>query len=172
MARKKKQAPSKKSAPPAPPPRVDLHTPQEEFAEQLEQMSRHLEQVHVWGHAGGGLVKIEMDGRLRVVRCQLAQELLEKKDRELIEDLVVSAVNDAADKARQQVFTFLPSLLADDTEDKTEAGEDLTEIAYALSQDKDFMSRVGDPMISAIVDTLAALTEEEDEEDLPPKSGR
>jgi DNA-binding YbaB/EbfC family protein len=175
MARKKKQSKAKQFAPPPPPPRLDLDAPQEEFAEQLDQMSDHLEQLRVWGHAGGGLVKIEMDGMMRVLRCQLAPELLEKKDRELIEDLVVSAVNDAASKARQQMFTILPSLLGTDTDtDDPEEEPDLIAMAKALSQDKDFknfMAQMGDPLISSFVEMLAALEEAEDE-DGPPRRGR
>jgi len=90
----------------------------------------------------------------------------------LIEDLVVSAFNDAADKARTQVFTFLPFVMGTHTdEDEGGVSAEMIETAKALAQDKAFMAQVGEPLISALMDALATLEEEEDE-DRPPRRGR
>lgn len=173
MGKKKKGSKSKKSASPAPPLRVDLDAPPEDFSEQLAEMHRHLETQKVCGQAGGGLVKIEMDGMMRILRCQLAPELLEKKDRELIEDLLVSAFNDAAAKMREQVFMFLASTLPDEEDPEgLDEDPDLIEMAKALSENKDFMAQLGDPVVTSFVEMLAALEDLEDDEPPKPKRGR
>lgn len=165
MSRKKKSK-SKKSKPAT--PRVDLDAPNEELEDQLLLVGNHLEEVRIWGHAGGGLVKIEMDGTMRVLQCQLDPELLEKKDRELIEDLLTSAFNDAADKVRQRIFTVLPSMLGTEEDFDLEEEPDIVEMAKAMAQDKDFMEQLGNPFVASFVEMLAAL-EDEEEEEPPPK---
>lgn len=161
----KKKSKSKKCNSAANPPPVDLDAPNQELEEQLLEVGAQLEGVRIWGHAGGGLVKIEMDGMMHVLQCQLDPELLEKKDRELIEDLLTSAFNDAADKVRQYAFTFLPFTLADE-EDIEDA--DAFEAAKMLAQDKDFMEQLGDPFVASFIEMVAGLKDEQDEKP-PPK---
>ena len=66
----------------------------------LQSMRDELRSRRATGAAGGGMVKIEVNGLQEVVRCQIEEKLFEQKDRELVEDLLVAAINDAAAKAR------------------------------------------------------------------------
>ncbi|HOM18182.1 MAG TPA: YbaB/EbfC family nucleoid-associated protein [Thermoguttaceae bacterium] len=166
----KSKSKSKKSRPVSPPPRVDLDAPDDELEEQLLLVGGQLEKISVWGRSGGGLVKIEMDGMMCVRQCQLAPELLEKKDRELIEDLLVSAFNDAAVKVRQHIFSFLPSMLGEEEAEDVEEDVDIVEMAKAMAQDKDFMEQLGNPFVATFVEMLSALEDMEDEE--PPAEGK
>ncbi len=172
----KKKRSRKKSAQPAPPLRVDLEGFSEDLADQLIELQHQLEGKRVWGHAGGGLVKIEMDGMMQVLRCQLAPALLDKKDRELIEDLLVSAFNDAAEKAREQVIAALLFIWADQGELEGLDEQDLIEMAKAILHDKDSRGRLEAtviPSIPSLVEIWAALQDQqEDEEDPPPKTQR
>jgi nucleoid-associated protein EbfC len=52
------------------------------------------------GRAGGGMVTAVVNGRLEVLRVQIDPSLLETPDREMLQDLVVAAVNDALRAAR------------------------------------------------------------------------
>ncbi|MCS7304721.1 MAG: YbaB/EbfC family nucleoid-associated protein [Thermoguttaceae bacterium] len=171
MGRKKKQTQAKKkSVPSAPPVQVELQASQEEFIDQLVQIHHQLEAKRVWGQAGGGLVKIEMNGIMQVLTCQLAPELLEKKDPELLEDLLISAFNDAVEKVKDQAFGCLASTLSD-----SEHPEALPEIpavsamAQFFQANKDLMAELGDPLITSLVELLVSLEDQEDEEDMPPK---
>jgi len=47
------------------------------------------------GRAGGGMVTAVVNGRLEVLRVGIDSSLLETPDREMLQDLVVAAVNDA-----------------------------------------------------------------------------
>lgn len=53
------------------------------------------------GSAGGGLVELEVNGLEEVLRCHIDPTLIADGDRELLEDLVCAAANQAISKAKQ-----------------------------------------------------------------------
>ena len=59
------------------------------------------------GSAGGGMVSVEVNGKQDVLGCDIDQSLIEGGDRELLEDLVVSAMNDAMHKSRMAAATAM-----------------------------------------------------------------
>lgn len=67
----------------------------------LQALNDELRQKRVTGAAGGGMVEIECNGLLEVLRCRIDPQLIAQGDHELIEDLVASAVNQAVQKAKQ-----------------------------------------------------------------------
>jgi DNA-binding YbaB/EbfC family protein len=70
---------------------------------EMELLQNRLGQIVVEGDAGGGMVKIKVNGRLEVQSCTLSDEAMKLNDKELLEDLVAAAANQALQKARQQV---------------------------------------------------------------------
>jgi nucleoid-associated protein EbfC len=66
----------------------------------LKQVSEELKAKRVEGTAGGGMVTIEVDGLGQVLACRIDPSLVASGDRELIEDLVPAAVNQAQAKAK------------------------------------------------------------------------
>lgn len=52
------------------------------------------------GRAGGGMVTAVVNGRLEVLRVSIDPSLLDTPDREMLQDLVVAALNDALRAAR------------------------------------------------------------------------
>jgi len=69
---------------------------------EMEQLQGRLGQITVDGDAGGGMVKVRVNGRLEVQTCVLSDEAAKLNDKELLEDLIVAATNQALQKARQQ----------------------------------------------------------------------
>lgn len=67
----------------------------------MQGLNEELRNRRATGTAGGGLVEIEVNGLGEILKCKFDESLLERKDRELTEDLVVAAVNQALDKAKQ-----------------------------------------------------------------------
>jgi nucleoid-associated protein EbfC len=55
----------------------------------------------VTGSAGGGMVKVEATGNQEIISIQIEKELLSSDDQELMQDLVVAAVNDALKKSKE-----------------------------------------------------------------------
>jgi DNA-binding YbaB/EbfC family protein len=68
----------------------------------MKEMNGQLSAIRAVGNAGGGLVEVEVNGLGEMVRVSIDPTLLEKKDRELIEDLVPVATNAALAKAKEQ----------------------------------------------------------------------
>jgi DNA-binding YbaB/EbfC family protein len=68
---------------------------------QMDKLADEMRNRRTSGTAGGGMVEIEINGLLEVLRCRVDPQLLEQKDHELLEDLLVAAVNQAVAKAKQ-----------------------------------------------------------------------
>ena len=68
---------------------------------QMKEINAELKKRRATGTAGGGMVEIEVNGTMEVLKCHIDEQLSAQDDRELIEDLVVAAANQAIAKARQ-----------------------------------------------------------------------
>jgi nucleoid-associated protein EbfC len=68
---------------------------------QMGQITEEMRKRRVTGTAGGGMVEAEVNGLMEVLRCSIDPKLLAQNDRELIEDLVVAAINQAIAKGKQ-----------------------------------------------------------------------
>jgi DNA-binding YbaB/EbfC family protein len=68
----------------------------------MQQLGEELKQRRSKGTAGGEMVEVEVNGLLEVLTCRINEQLVREGDRELIEDLLVAAVNSAIAKAKQQ----------------------------------------------------------------------
>lgn len=68
----------------------------QKMQQEMEKAKRELERLEVTGEAGGGLVKVTMDGRHSVKRVKVDPSLLD--DVEMLEDIVTAAVNDAVNR--------------------------------------------------------------------------
>ena len=70
--------------------------------EEMSKLQAKMGQITAEGDAGGGMVKVRVNGRLEVQTCVLSDEAAKLNDKELLEDLIVAATNQALQKARQQ----------------------------------------------------------------------
>jgi DNA-binding YbaB/EbfC family protein len=69
--------------------------------EEMENLQQRLGQITADGDAGAGMVQVKVNGRLEVISCTISEELLRTGDREMLEDLIKAAVNQALTRARQ-----------------------------------------------------------------------
>ena len=72
----------------------------QQMQEKMQQAQADLAKAEFAGEAGAGLVKVLMSGRYDVKRVQLDDSLL-SEDKEMLEDLLAAAVNDAVRKVEQ-----------------------------------------------------------------------
>ena len=72
--------------------------------EKFKQMQEEVALKTVQAEAGGGMVRVMADGSMRVRSIQLDPALLAANDKEMLQDLIVVAVNDALRRA-QDLFT-------------------------------------------------------------------
>ncbi|MCR4420604.1 MAG: YbaB/EbfC family nucleoid-associated protein [Clostridia bacterium] len=71
--------------------------------EQLAKMQEELAERQVEAGAGGGAVRAVANGRQELVAIEIAPELLQEGDVEMLQDLVLAAVNEALRKSQEMV---------------------------------------------------------------------
>ena len=76
-----------------------------------EQMQRQLQELRVEAASGGGMVTVVMSGQKYVLSMTIDPELLKSGDAEMIQDLVMGAVNQASQKVDEQMQQKVGSLL-------------------------------------------------------------
>ncbi|MDX1556278.1 MAG: YbaB/EbfC family nucleoid-associated protein, partial [Xanthomonadales bacterium] len=68
----------------------------QKMQQEMEKAKEELARLEVTGEAGGGLVRVTMDGRHAVKRVTIDPSLLE--DVEMLEDILAAAINDAVNR--------------------------------------------------------------------------
>ncbi|MGH9354594.1 MAG: YbaB/EbfC family nucleoid-associated protein, partial [Terriglobia bacterium] len=63
-----------------------------------EQLQQQLDQLLVEASAGGGMVVVKMNGQKQIIAVQIDSDLFSSKDAEMLQDLIVAAVNEAGRK--------------------------------------------------------------------------
>jgi DNA-binding YbaB/EbfC family protein len=71
--------------------------------EEMAGLQSRLGQIFAEGEAGGDMVKVKVNGAMEVQSIRLSEEALKQGDREMLEDLIVSACNQALKKVRAAV---------------------------------------------------------------------
>ncbi|MEA3410307.1 MAG: YbaB/EbfC family nucleoid-associated protein [Pseudomonadota bacterium] len=71
---------------------------QSEMARAQEELAR----AEISGQAGGGLVSVVMNGKHEVRRVSVDDSLLQD-DKDMLEDLIAAAINDAVHKVEQEM---------------------------------------------------------------------
>ncbi|MEY3268600.1 MAG: hypothetical protein RL480_1360 [Pseudomonadota bacterium] len=69
--------------------------------EQMQAAQAKLDHIEVEGAAGGGLIKVRATARGRIIGIDIDASMLTYESKEMLEDLVVAAFNDAKNKADQ-----------------------------------------------------------------------
>jgi DNA-binding YbaB/EbfC family protein len=73
----------------------------QEIGGRMKGLDEELRRERVVGAAGGGMVELEVNGLMEVLGCRIDPSLVGQGDRELLEDLVRAAVNEAIRKAKE-----------------------------------------------------------------------
>ncbi len=76
----------------------------------VQEINDRMRNERVTGSAGGGMVQVEVNGMSEVLHVRIEPSLIEKGEREMIEDLVPAAINQAQSKAKQLHIEALRSL--------------------------------------------------------------
>ena len=83
----------------------------QKMQEDLQKAQEKLAQEVVTGESGGGMVKVVMNGKHEVRRVAIDPSLLED-DKEMLEDLVAAAMNDAVHRVADKMQESMSGLTA------------------------------------------------------------
>lgn len=77
----------------------------------MMKMQEELEKETVESTAGGGMVKVVASGKQQIVSIEIEKEVVDPEDVEMLQDLVVAAVNDALAKSQEMVSERMGKLM-------------------------------------------------------------
>ena len=77
---------------------------------QLESLKQEVAKRKVEATAGGGMVTVEANGRQEITAIKIDAEVVNRDDVQMLEDLVLAAVNEALRKAREMVASEMSKL--------------------------------------------------------------
>lgn len=85
----------------------------QEMSGKLQQLNAELKTKKVTGSVGGGLVEVDANGLGEALAVRIDPSLIEKQDREMLEDLLPGAFNAAQQKAKELHAQSMQSLAGD-----------------------------------------------------------
>lgn len=71
--------------------------------DRLMKLQEEMGDKTVEAQSGGGMVTCVVNGRQELVSLKISPEVLEEKDNELLEDLIVAAINEGLNRSREMV---------------------------------------------------------------------
>jgi len=75
-----------------------------------EQMQQRMGSIRVEGTAGGGMVKAEMNGSKELLSIAIDKEAVDPNDIEMLQDLILAAVNEAARKVDEELQSTMGAM--------------------------------------------------------------
>ena len=92
-------------------PGFNLQDLMSQAKQQYETLQKKMQQTVVEATAGGGSVTVKMDGRKQVLGIHIDPEAVKAGDVEMLQDLVVAAVNEASRKVDHEMQTSLGGMM-------------------------------------------------------------
>jgi DNA-binding YbaB/EbfC family protein len=89
----------------------NLQEMMQQAKQQAEILQKKMEQTVVETSSGGGTVTVKMDGRKQVLSIRIDPEAVKAGDVEMLQDLVIAAVNEAGRKVDEAMKSSLGGML-------------------------------------------------------------
>lgn len=90
-----------------------LLTKPQKIREEMDKLQERLGKLSAEGTAGGGMVTVKVNGKFAVLSVRLSDEAVKLQDREMLEDLIAAAANQAMEKARPLIAEETQKMAAD-----------------------------------------------------------
>ncbi|HIG79290.1 MAG TPA: YbaB/EbfC family nucleoid-associated protein [Cycloclasticus sp.] len=90
----------------------DLMQQAQKMQEKMQEAQQKLAELEVTGESGAGLVKIVLTGKHEARSLSIDPSLIADNDQEMLEDLIVSAINDAVRKVESESKDSMTNMTA------------------------------------------------------------
>lgn len=77
----------------------------------MQRAQNEIANLEVTGEAGGGMAKVQMTGKHQVLRVTLDPSIISSDDKDMLEDLVAAAINDAVQKLERVTQEKMSSVM-------------------------------------------------------------
>ena len=91
----------------------DMMKKAQEMQKKMQEMQESLSNLEVEGTSGGGMVKITMNCKNEVKKIELDPSIIKEEEKQMMEDLIVAALNDAKTKAEEKSKEEMAKLTGD-----------------------------------------------------------
>lgn len=92
-------------------PGFNLQDLMSQAKQQYESLQKKMQETVVEASSGGGTVTVKMDGRKQVLRIVIDPEAVKSGDVEMLQDLVMAAINEASRKVDQEMQSSVGGML-------------------------------------------------------------
>ena len=82
----------------------------QQLQKKMAEAQEKVETLEAEGISGGGIVKITINGKNNVTSVNIDETAIDKNEKEILEDLIVAAFNDARDKIQRKIADEMSSL--------------------------------------------------------------
>ena len=82
----------------------------QELQNKMSEAQKKVEQLEAEGSSGGGMIKIIIDGKNLVKSVHIDDSLINSEEKEILEDLIVAAFNDAKEKIQKKISDEMSSI--------------------------------------------------------------
>jgi DNA-binding YbaB/EbfC family protein len=90
---------------------MDIQAMMQQARQMQEKMQQQMADLRVDATAGGGMVTVTMNGTKQLLSLKIDPEVVAKDDVEMLQDLIVAAINDAARKVDEQLGQQMSGLM-------------------------------------------------------------
>src|SRR4030095_6464268 len=89
---------------------MDFNAIMKQAQKMQERLQKQMEELRVEGTSGGGMVTVTMSGSRKILGVKISPEVFKSGDAEMLEDLVLAAVNVAAQQVEEAMKAQLGGL--------------------------------------------------------------
>lgn len=82
----------------------------QELQKKMADAQKKVEELEAEGTSGGGLVKVKINGKNITTSLSIDDSLISKDEKEILEDLIVAALNDARENVQKKISEEMSSL--------------------------------------------------------------
>ena len=82
----------------------------QDLQKKMAEAQEKVETLEAEGISGGGIVKITINGKNNVTAVNIDETAIDKNEKEILEDLIVAAFNDAREKIQRKIADEMSSL--------------------------------------------------------------
>ena len=81
-----------------------------QFRQVQERLEKQIGEISVEATAGGGMVMVKMNGQKQLTEMRIEPDVFKNKDQEMLQDLVVAAVNEATRRVDEELSRQMKDL--------------------------------------------------------------
>ncbi len=78
--------------------------------ERMANLQKELEMKTIEAQAGGGMVRVVVNGKFEIVSLKIEKEVVNPEDIEMLQDLIVAAVNEGIRKAQEMASSEMAKI--------------------------------------------------------------